>query len=108
MINPPISQRQEVKRFEDTTAEAINEAIDAIIVQYAILADAEWVGKVVKFQRRWHAIDDVITVEAPISSVAVNFDDGIVRIMWFVKVRNPHTGHTDTLSLYPDNCILVG
>ena len=74
-------------------------ALAEIIEGEEELANAQYVGKTVQFDFRWHSIDpSMTTIKAPITGVRLEEDgDGDFRLMFEVQAIDPRNGQKFTL-----------
>lgn len=75
-------------------------ALDEIIEGEEDLANAQYVGKTVRFDFRWHPIDpSMTTIKAPITGVRLEKDgDDDFRLIFEVQAIDPRNGQKFTLT----------
>jgi hypothetical protein len=79
--------------FERAVNIRIQETVDELVERLGDEAFGEWGGRRVRFEFRWHEIDPMTTIEAPITGVHLEEDgEGDYRLMFQVHARDPRNG----------------
>jgi len=101
---------QEVQNFERSAQGAVRAAIEEALDAAEARAGDVWVGRHARFGHRWHASDDLVIIDAPVSRVVVSdSDDGsTVYIEFEFKALDPRSGRQVTLTRVPSNVTFVG
>ena len=101
---------QEVENFERSAQGAVRAAIEEALDAAEARAGAVWVGRHARFGHRWHASEDLVVIDAPVSRVVVSAsDDGsTVYIEFEFKALDPRSGRQTTLTRVPSTVTFVG
>ena len=100
---------QEVQNFERSAQAAVRAAIEEVLDAAEARIGAVWVGRHARFGHRWHASDDLVIIDAPVSRVVVSAsDDGsTVYIEFEFKALDPRSGRQVTLTRVPSTVTFV-
>lgn len=100
---------QEVQNFERSAQAAVRAAIEEVLDAAEARIGAVWVGRHARFGHRWHASDDLVIIDAPVSRVVVSdSDDGsTVYIEFEFKALDPRSGRQVTLTRVPSTVTFV-
>lgn len=102
---------QELQNFERAARGKIQVAIEEILEEVEARAQDVWVGRHARFDHRWHAIEQPVVIDAPVSRVDVSAsdDDGsTVYVQFEFKVIDPRSGRQVTLTRVPSTVTFVG
>ena len=101
---------QEVQNFERSAQGAVQAAIEEALDAAEEAAHDVWVGRHARFGHRWHASEDLVVIDAPVSRVVVSdSDDGsTVYIEFEFKALDPRSGRQTTLTRVPSTVTFVG
>jgi hypothetical protein len=100
---------QELQNFERAARGEIQVAIEEILEEVEARAQDVWVGRHARFGHRWHASEDLVVIDAPVSRVVVSAsDDGsTVYIEFEFKALDPRSGRQITLTRVPSTVTFV-
>jgi len=103
---------QELQNFERAARGKIQVAIEEILEEVEARAQDVWVGRHARFGHRWHAIEQPVVIDAPVSRVDVSEshprDGGTVYVQFEFKVIDPRSGRQVTLTRVPSTVTFVG
>lgn len=100
------SLRYDVDRFIDRRARpTLRTAIEESLEEIAASAEDEFLGRLVTFPWRWHPKEEPIMQEAAILAVEVEvYGEDEPHLVFVFEVRNPRSGHIDTVRIDPAFC----
>ena len=95
----------EFRNFQNSVAKRIADAIDEILEEASAEAEDLYLERPARIKHRWHAIDPIIEIEAPVAHVEVIWRDETtaVEVELDFEVIDPRTGKMVTLRRRPIN-----